>query len=320
MPQLEPVPLAEVLAARNRIAGNAIRTPLVRLNVDTAADIYLKLENLQPIGSFKIRGAGNAMLKQERATMAKGVYTASAGNMAQGVAWNAKRLGIPCHVVVPDHAPKTKLEAIERMGARIIKVPFDEWWRVIVTHHFPGLDAVFIHPVCDPDVMAGNGTIGLEILEDLPDVDTVLVPYGGGGLSCGIAAVMREQKPDTKVFACEVETAAPFAASLERGEAVEIDRTPTFIDGIGGKSVLNEMWPLASNLLSGSLVTSVDRVAQAIRTLVERNRIVAEGAGATPVAVALTGDAGSGRIVCVVSGGNIDASKLAAILRGEIPD
>ncbi|MFB3112799.1 MAG: pyridoxal-phosphate dependent enzyme, partial [Gemmatimonadales bacterium] len=140
MPQLEPVPLAEVLAARNRIAGKAIRTPLVRLNVDTAADIYLKLENLQPIGSFKIRGAGNAMLKQKEATMTKGVYTASAGNMAQGVAWNAKRLGIPCHVVVPDHAPKTKLEAIERMGARVIKVSFDEWWRVIVTHHFPGLD------------------------------------------------------------------------------------------------------------------------------------------------------------------------------------
>jgi len=320
MPQLEPVLLAEVLAARNRIAGKANRTPLVRLNVDTAADIYLKLENLQPIGSFKIRGAGNAMLKQKRATMAKGVYTASAGNMAQGVAWNAKRLGIPCHVVVPDHAPKTKLEAIERMGARVIKVSFDEWWRVIVTHHFPGLDAVFIHPVSDPDVMAGNGTIGLEILEDLPSVDTVLVPYGGGGLSCGIAAVMREQKPDTKVFACEVETAAPFAASLERGEAVEIDRTPTFIDGIGGKSVLDEMWPLASSLLSGSFVTSVDRIAQAIRTLVERNHVVAEGAGATPVAVALTGDAGSGKIVCVVSGGNIDASKLAAILRGEIPD
>ncbi len=319
MPPLEPIPLAEVLAARNRIAGMATRTPLVRLNVDTAADIYLKLENLQPIGSFKIRGAGNALLKRKRAALTKGVYTASAGNMAQGVAWNAKRLGVPCHVVVPDKAPQTKLDAIERLGARIIKVPFDEWWRVIVTHHYPGLDAVFVHPVSDPDVIAGNGTIGLEILEDLPDVDTVLVPYGGGGLSCGIASVMKEQRPRTQVFACEVETAAPFAASLERGEATEIDRQQTFIDGIGGKSVLSEMWPLASQLLSGSLVTSVDRIATAIRTIVERNHVVAEGAGATPVAVALTGDAGGGKIVCVVSGGNIDVATLATILRGDIP-
>ncbi len=319
MPPLEPIPLTEVLAARNRIAGMATRTPLVRLNVDTAADIYLKLENLQPIGSFKIRGAGNALLKRKRAALTKGVYTASAGNMAQGVAWNAKRLGVPCHVVVPDRAPQTKLDAIERLGARIIKVPFDEWWRVIVTHHYPGLDAVFVHPVSDPDVIAGNGTIGLEILEDLPDVDTVLVPYGGGGLSCGIASVMKEKRPRTQVFACEVETAAPFAASLERGEATEIDRQQTFIDGIGGKSVLSEMWPLASQLLSGSLVTSVDRIATAIRTIVERNHVVAEGAGATPVAVALTGDAGSGKIVCIVSGGNIDVATLATILRGDIP-
>ncbi len=319
MPPLEPVPLAEVLAARNRIAGKATRTPLVRLNVDTAADIYLKLENLQPIGSFKIRGAGNALLKQQRAALTKGVYTASAGNMAQGVAWNARHLRVPCHVVVPDGAPQTKLDAIERLGARIIQVPFDEWWRVIVTHHYPGLDAVFVHPVSDPDVMAGNGTIALEILADLPDVDTVLVPYGGGGLSCGIASVMKEQRPQARVFACEVETAAPFAASLERGEATEIDRQQTFIDGIGGKSVLSEMWPLASQLLSGSLVTSVDRVATAIRTLAERNHVVAEGAGATPVAVALTGDAGSGKIVCVISGGNIDLTTLATILRGDIP-
>ncbi len=223
-------------------------------------------------------------------------------------------------MIVPEAAPRTKIDAIERLGAGIIKVSYDEWWRVIVTHHFPGLDALFIHPVSDPDVIAGHATIGLEILQDVPDVTTVLVPYGGGGLSCGIASVMREQKPDTKVYACEVETAAPFSASLERGEAVEIERTPSFVDGIGGKSVLAEMWPLASSLLSGSLVTSVDRVAGAIRTLVERNRVVAEGAGATPVAVALTGDAGVGKIVCVISGGNIDASSLATVLRGGIPD
>ena len=320
MQPLEPIPLAEIEAARERLVGTAVRTPLIRLDVDAAADIYLKLENLQPIGSFKIRGAGNVMLKTPQERLANGVYTASAGNMAQGVAWCARKMGIPCHVVVPDSAPNNKLDAIERLGAQIVKVSFDDWWRVIVTHSYPGLDAMFVHPVSNPDVIAGNGTIGLEILEDLPEVDTVLVPYGGGGLSCGIASGLRVLAPKTEVYACEVETAAPFAASLELGKPAETEHTPTFIDGIGGKSVLNEMWPLACNLLSGSLVTSVDRVAQAIRTLVERNRIVAEGAGATPVAVALTGDAGSGRIVCVVSGGNIDASKLAAILRGEIPD
>ena len=319
MQALEPIALDEIRAAAERLVGAAVRTPLIRLNLDTAARIYLKLENLQPIGSFKIRGACNAMRKRAKALRTKGVYTASAGNMAQGVAWNAKQLGIECHVVVPQHAPKTKLAAIERLGAHIIEVSYDEWWRVLVTHHYPGLDAVFIHPVSDPDVIAGNGTIGLEIFEDLPEVDTVLAPYGGGGLSCGIASALRALKPEVNVYACEVETAAPLAASLAQGKPVEADHTPSFVDGIGGKSVLEEMWPLASTLLTDSLVTSLDRVATAIRTLIERNHVVAEGAGATPVAVALTGDAGGGNLVCVVSGGNIDASKLEVILGGEVP-
>ncbi len=326
MQPLEPIPLDDIIAARDRISGTALRTPLVRLNVDKtagdslkAADIYLKLENLQPIGSFKLRGAGNALLKMDRAALQKGVYTASAGNMAQGLAWSARDLGIPCQVVVPEQAPQTKIDAIERLGAGIIKVPFDEWWQVIVTHQYAGLDALLIHPVSNPDVIAGNATIGLEILEDLPTVDRVLVPYGGGGLSCGIASALRAMKPAAKVYACEVETAAPFAASLERGEPTEVDHTPSFVDGIGGKSVLQEMWPLAKNLLAGSLVTSLDRVAAAVRMLVERNHVIAEGAGATPLAVALTGAAGNGPVVCVVSGGNIDSSKLETILRGEIP-
>ncbi len=319
MQPLEPVPLDEIIAARDRISAIALRTPLVRLNVDTPNDVYLKLENLQPIGSFKIRGAGNALLKMDGAALEKGVYTASAGNMAQGLAWNARNLGIPCQVVVPDRAPQTKIDAIERLGARIIKVPFDEWWRVIVTHHYPGLDATFIHPVSNPDVIAGNATIGLEIIEDLATVDSVLVPYGGGGLSCGIASALRALKSTAKVYACEVETAAPLAASLQRGEPAEVDHRPSFVDGIGGKTVLEEMWPLANHLLAGSLVTSLDRVAAAVRLLVERNRVVAEGAGATPVAIALSGEAGSGAVVCVVSGGNIDSSKLETILRGAVP-
>ncbi len=315
------IPIEQIHAAQRRIAGIALRTPLVRLNLaDAPAEIYLKLENLQPIGSFKLRGAGNAMQQVTQEDLARGVYTASAGNMAQGVAWNARRFGVPCTVVVPDHAPDAKLSAIRRLGGEIVKVPFSEWWQVIVTHEYPPLrDRLFIHPVCDAAVMAGNGTIGLEILEDLPDVDAILIPYGGGGLSCGIASAIRARKPQTKIYACEVETAAPFAASLAAGEPKEIAYTPSFVDGIGGKSVLTEMWPLARNLLNGSIVVSLERVASAIRLLAERNRVIAEGAGATSIAAALTGKAGGGKVVCVVSGGNIDSAKLAKILSGDVP-
>ncbi len=283
------------------------------------AEIWLKLENLQPIGSFKLRGAGNAMLQARREDLARGVYTASAGNMAQGVAWNARRLGVPCTVVVPDNAPHTKLAAVERLGARIVQLPFDRWWQVLVDHGYPGIEGLFIHPVSDPHVIAGNGTIGLEILEDLPDVDAVVVPYGGGGLSCGIASAIKAVKPGARVFAAEVETAAPFSASLAAGRPVSVHHTPSFVDGIGGKSQLPEMWPLASTLLSGSLVSSVAQIAQAVRLLASRHRVVAEGAGAASVAAALAGKGGTGRMVCVVSGGNIDPAKLARILDGGIP-
>jgi threonine dehydratase len=251
------------------------------------------------------------------AQLAKGVYTASAGNMAQGVAWHARRLGIPCTVIAPDHAPETKLAAIARLGGRIIKVPFAEWWNVLVTRSYPGVDGFFIHPVSDPAVMAGNGTIGLEILEDLPDVETILVPYGGGGLSCGIAAATRALHPSTKVFACEVETSAAFSAALAAGEPMKIDYKASFVDGIGSGRVLDEMWPIARSLLDGSLVMSLAEVAAAVRMLAERNRVIAEGAGATPVAAALSGRAGRGKIACVVSGGNIDLDKLVQIFRGD---
>jgi threonine dehydratase len=287
---------------------------LLRLDADSPAEIHLKLECLQPIGSFKLRGASNAMALASAETLARGVWTASAGNMAQGVAWEARRLGIPCTVVVPETAPRAKLSAIERLGARIIAVPFERWWRVILDHAFPGMEGLLIHPVADPAVIAGNGTIGLEILEDLPEVDAVLVPYGGGGLSCGIASALRDVRPAARVFACEVESAAPLAASLSAGRPVVVDHTPSFVDGIGGASVLPEMWPLAKELLSGSLVVSVSETAAAIRLLVARARIVAEGAGATPVAAAVSDRAPSGKIACIVSGGNIDASVLAAIL------
>lgn len=317
----EQIPLEEIRAAQKRIVGAAIHSPLIRLNVEDApAEIWLKLEIHQPVNSFKIRGATNLIAQATPEQLAHGVYTSSAGNMAQGVAWNAHRLGLKCTIVVPEHAPEAKLAAIRRYGADIVKVSYDQWWQIMSDHYYaPLADALFIHPSSDPRVMAGNGTIGLEILEDLPDVHTVLVPWGSGGLSCGIASALRALKPDTKIFACEVETAAAFAASLAAGKPQEVTYTPSFVDGIGAKTVLPEMFPLAQKLLDGSLVPSLREIADAIRLLAERNRVIAEGAGGAPVAAALAGKAGNGKIVCVVSGGNIDLTKLAKIFNGEIP-
>jgi threonine dehydratase len=317
---LTPVPLAEIEAARDRLIGVALRTPLVRLGLpDASPRILLKLENLQPIGSFKLRGAANAMAVAGEAALRSGVYTASAGNMAQGLAWTARQTGVRCRVVVPETAPRTKIAAIERLGGEVIRVSFDAWWQAMLDHGVPGIEGLFVHPFADPAVMAGNGTIGLEILEDAPDVDAIVVPYGGGGLSCGIASAVRASRPDVRVYAAEVATAAPFNAALAAGQPTTISSTASFVDGIGGKNVFDEMWPMARELLAGSLVASVEQVAAAVRLLAERNRVVAEGAGAAPVAAALNRTIEAKTIVCVISGGNIDSDTLATILRGEIP-
>ena len=302
----------DVLAARERIAGLVTRTPLIPLEGD---GLFLKLETLQPIRSFKVRGAANAVAMLSADELAHGVYTASAGNMAQGLAWAARQRGVACSVVVPDGAPQTKLAAVRRLGADIITLPYDEWWDVLATHRYAPLEpARFVHPVSDVGVMAGNGTIGLEILEEMPDVEEVLVPFGGGGLSGGIAAAIRGSRPEVRVYGCEVETAAPLRAALAAGRPVKPPRTPTFVDGIGGPIVLEEMWPVASRLLSGALVVSLAEVEAAIRLLVERAAIVAEGAGGASVAAGLKRLGGDRRLVCVVSGGNIDRAELARIL------
>lgn len=320
MRALEAPTLDEIRAARERLAGVTVRTPLVRLNADVPGEIWFKLENLQPIGPFKLRGATNAMRLAGPERLAEGVYTASAGNMAQGVAWSARELGVPAMVVVPDHAPATKIAAIERLGGRVLKVPFDRWWQVLQDHEYPGLPGLFIHPVADRAVIAGNGTVGLEILEDLPqDIDEVLVPFGGGGLSSGIASALSALRPGLPVYGCEVATAAPLSASFAAGSAQLVDYHASFVDGIGGKSLLPEMWPLASRLLAGARVVPLEEVAAAVRLLAERNRVIAEGAGATPVAAALARAEEGKRVVCVISGGNIDSAKLCAILEGRVP-
>ena len=247
-----------------------------------------------------------------------GVVTASAGNMAQGVAWCARKLGIPCTVIVPATAPATKVDAIERLGGRVIKVSFEDWWRAFEERSFPGVDGTFIHSFDDPDVMAGNGTIALEILEDLPDVDAVVIPWGGGGLTCGIASAMRAVRPACRIYTAEVSTAAPFAASLQAGVPMQIDYQPSWVDGIGAKGVFPQMFERARRLVNGALVSDLASVANALRLMVQHNHIIAEGAGACPVACALSGSAGAGKIVCIISGGNLDPSKLASILNHDL--
>ena len=282
-------------------------------------EIYLKLENLQPIGSFKIRGATNAIRRAPPDTLEHGVVTASAGNMAQGVAWAARELGIPATIVVPEHAPQAKLAAIERLGGRVVKVPYDRWWQAIVESRFDAVDGLFVHPVQDDLVMAGNGTIGLEILEDLPDVDAVLIPWGGGGLTTGIASALKALRPEVRIFPVEPETAAPLNATLAAGSPQEVDYRPSFVDGAGARALLPRMWELARGLIDGARKVSLDEASSAVRLLAERARVVAEGAGALAAAAALSGEAPAGKLVCIVSGGNIDAAKLATILAGETP-
>jgi threonine dehydratase len=309
--------IEQIREALERIAGTAIRTPLVRLNVpDAAAEIYLKLENLQPIGSFKLRGAANAMLRRTREELSAGVLTASAGNMAKGVAWCARAMGVPCTVIAPETAPATKFAAIERLGGRVIKTDFASWWNAFETRSYPGENGVFIHAFDDPMVMAGNGTIGLEILEDLPDVDAVVIPWGGGGLTCGIASAIRALKPNTQIFAAEVATAAPLSASMQVGSPQTVNYEPSFVDGIGSRTVFPNMFAHAQKLVDGMVVSELAEVANALRLVAERNHVIAEGAGATPVAAALAGKAGTGKVVCIVSGGNIDSGQLTKILTG----
>ncbi len=321
-PNKLPVPPSAIRAARARIAGVAIRSPLLRLDAPGApTEVWVKLECLQPIGSFKIRGATNAMALAESARLARGVYTGSAGNMAQGVALAARRLGVRCRVIVPETAPRTKLDAIARLGGTAVPLPFDEWWAVLRDHGHPAEDGYFIHPVSDPAVIAGNGTVGLEIAGELPGVRAVVAPYGGGGLSCGIAAALREVAPGVPVFAAEVETAAPFSAALGAGRPVEVRHRPSFVDGIGSTGVLEEMWPLASTLLAGSVVVSIEEVCAAIRVLGGGARVVGEGAAGAAVAAALRGlpGVGEGPVVAVVSGGNIDPQVFRTIMEGRIP-
>ena len=318
--QWNPVSLAEASAARERTREITVRTPLVRFDYDTDAQIFLKLECLQPIRSFKLRGSANAILAAGRDHLAEGVWTSSAGNMAQGVCYTAREIGVPAVVYMPDTAPQAKIDNVKRYGGEIRMLPVMEWAEVFRDRRNPGAAGVYIHPYSDPLVMAGNAVIGLELLEDLPDLDAVVVPWGGGGLCCGIASVVKALKPECTVYACEVDTGAPLAAAFAAGKLVDVPFTPSFVDGISSPFVNEEMWALAQELVDGSLVVSRAQVAEALRSIVDRNRVVPEGAGATAVAATMAGMAGSGKVACIVSGGNIDVGNLITILEGGVPE
>jgi threonine dehydratase len=308
--------------AATAVYGGAIRTPLVRVDAPAGAtemQLYLKLEVLQPIGSFKIRGAYNVIRQLTREQLADGVWTVSAGNAALGVAYAARQVGVPCSVMVIDTAPRTKVDAISRLGATIVRASYDECWQTVVHHGSDRMRGYFVHPFDDDRFIAGNATAGLEILEDLPDVDAVVAPVGGGGLLAGLAATLGALNPDVALYGAEPETAAPLHASLAAGRPLYFENwRASFVDGAGGKSVLDTMWPLLRNV-RGSIVVSLDEVARAIRLTAERAHVIAEGAAGCAVAAALTGGAGAGKVVAVLSGGNIDLPRFAEITAAQNP-
>jgi threonine dehydratase len=319
----EPVRLPtaqEVDAARANIAGIARRTPLWRLDAEVpGVNVYLKLENLQPLGSFKIRAAINAMKARDPEALQGGVLAASAGNFGQGLALAARRLGVAATIVVPDGSAATKTAALEALGARVIRIPFDDWWQVLMTRRFDGAQGEFFHPVADSAVVAGNATIGAEILEDLATFDTLIAPFGGGGLISGIGSVVRRLNPGAHMIAVESQASQPAAAALAAGRPTKVRHDQSFVDGMGSSTVLDVMWPLVRETVDEAVCVSFAEIAEAIRLLAARHHVIAEGAGAAAVAAALSGRAGRGDIVCIISGGNIDVSKLAPILAGEDP-
>ncbi len=306
------ISLDEIRRARERLGDDVLRTPLVRLD----ERIWLKLECLQPIGSFKLRGALSAVRAASPAELAGGVVTASAGNMAQGVAWAAREAGVRAWVVAPEDAPRAKLDAVERLGGEIISVSHEAWWQAMVDRRYEGVDGLFVHPVEDELVMAGNGTVGLEIVEDLDAFDTVITPWGGGGLTTGIASAVKALRPGVHIVTAEPETAAPLAAAMRAGEPTEIEFRPSFVDGAGGRALLPTMWERARELVDEAVAVPLDEVADAMRLLAARAHVVAEGAGALALAAARHRE---DRCVCVVSGANVDAAVLAKVLLGETP-
>ncbi len=313
---VRPITLADIEQARERISATVLRTPLVKLDLGAGGpDIYLKLENLQPTNAYKIRGAANAVAGLSDEQRARGVWTVSAGNAGQGVAYAARAFGVPCTVVAIETAPQTKLERMRALGAEIVPVSYDTAWVACEAHEFEGMGGTFVHPFDNHDFIAGHGTIALEIIEDLPDVRTVIAAIGGGGLVTGVGSGIKALRPEGAIIGAEPETAAPYAYSLEQGGPRRFpDWQASFVDGAGGKSVTDRMWQRMQGVVDGAIIVTLDETRQAMRLIAEKARAIAEGAGALSLAAALTGKAGDGPIVCIVSGGNIDLAKFAELV------
>lgn len=313
---IRPIELSEIREARERIAGTIVRTPLVRLELGPGhPDIRLKLENLQPINAYKLRGAANAVALLPESERQRGVWTISAGNAGQGVAYAARKAGVPCTVVVIETAPVSKIERMKALGARLIPVPYDAAWKALEERSYPGVEGTFVHPFDDHNFIAGHATMGLEILEDAPDTVAVIAGIGGGGLIAGVGSAIKALKPEIKVWGAEPETAAPAALSFSMGSPqVFKDWKYSFVDGAGGQSMFPRMWERMKPVVDGYIVVSLEETKNAMRLMAEKARIISEGAGALPLAAALTGKAGQGPIVCVVSGGNIDLKKFSELI------
>lgn len=313
---VRPIELSEIRAARERIAKTIVRTPLIRLELGTEfPEIWLKLENLQPINAYKLRGAANAVALLSAEERERGVWTISAGNAGQGVAYAARQADVPCAVVVVETAPTSKLERMKALGAKLIPVPYDVAWKALEERSFPGADGTFIHPFDDDNFIAGHATMGLEILEDAPDTAAVIASVGGGGLITGVGSAIKRLKPQIKVFGVEPETAAPAALSFEKGSPqVFANWKASFVDGAGGQSMFPRMWERMQPVVDGYLVVTLEETKNAMRLMAEKARVISEGAGALPLAAALSGRAGKGPIVAVVSGGNIDLNKFCELI------
>jgi len=313
---VRPIALQEIREARKRIAGTIVRTPLIRLDLGLGSpDVRLKLENLQPINAYKLRGAANAVAMLSESERARGVWTISAGNAGQGVAYAARAAGVPCTVVAIETAPAAKLDRMRALGAKLVLVSYERAWQALEDRSYPGVEGTFVHPFDDHNFIAGHATMGLEILEDAPDVTAIIAAIGGGGLITGVASAVKALKPDVKVWGAEPETAAPAALSFATGSAQEFPEwKATFVDGAGGKSVFPRMWQRMKPVVDGSIVVTLEETKRAMRILAEKARVIAEGAGALALAAALTGKAGTGPIVAIVSGGNIDLNKFFELL------
>ena len=316
LPPVRPITLADVEAARGRIAGTILRTPLVRLELGAGfPDIRLKLENLQPINAYKLRGAANAVAMLSDAERARGVWTISAGNAGQGVAYAARKAGVPCRVVVIETAPASKLERMKALGAKLVLVSYDRAWKALEERSYPGIEGTFVHPFDDHNFIAGHGTMGLEILEDAPDTAAIIASVGGGGLVTALGSAIKALRPEIKIWAAEPETAAPFARSFAQKSPQQFGEwKASFVDGAGGQSLFPRMWQRMAPVTDGAIVVSLEETRRAMRLMAEKARVIAEGAGALPLAAALTGKAGDGPIVAIVSGGNVDLKAFCALI------